>query len=103
MLSMAKREKAYRVPALKKGFEILDVIRSSACGMTASELCKLLELPYSTTFYLLKTMEEYGFLSRDPDSKKFFLGAKLTTTYQSAAPSSDDLRYAMWPRLIWYD
>jgi len=91
MLAMAKREKAYRVPALKKGFEILDVIRSSACGMTASELCKLLELPYSTTFYLLKTMEEYGFLSRDPDSKKFFLGAKLAT-YQSAAPSSDDLR-----------
>ncbi len=98
---MAKKGKSYRVPALKKSFDILDVIRSSAYGRTASELCKLLELPYSTTFYLLRTMEEYGFLSRDPDSKKFYLGAKLVS-YQSSNSQSEDLRVreAASPHLV---
>jgi len=91
MILMGRKGKSYRVPALKRAFDILDLIRSSAYGRTVAELCKLLELPYSTTFYLLKTLEEYGFLSRDPDSKKFYLGSKLAS-FQSSMSQSGDLR-----------
>jgi DNA-binding IclR family transcriptional regulator len=88
---MMKEGKSYRVPALKRAFGILDLIRSSAYGRTVAELSKLLDLPYSTTFYLLKTMEEYGFLRRDPDSRKFYLGGKLVS-YHASMSQSEDLR-----------
>jgi DNA-binding IclR family transcriptional regulator len=97
---MEKKRKSYGVPALEKAFDLLDVIRGSGYGRTAAELCKLLHIPYSTTFYLLKTMEERGFVTRDLDSKKFYLGAKLVSFRNSVAQSEDiRVREAASPHL----
>src|SRR5258708_3796351 len=83
MKAMKKSAKVYRVPALERAFDILDLVRSSGYGRTATELSTLLGLPYSTTFYLLKTMEKHGFLRRDGNDKKFYLGTKWMS-YQGA-------------------
>lgn len=80
---MKKSTKVYNVNALGRAFEMFDLIRASGYGRTATELSKLMGLPYSTTFYLLKTMERHGYLRRDGDSKKFFLGTKLMS-YRAA-------------------
>ena len=86
---MKKTPKVYNVPALERSFDMLDLIRASGYGRTATELSKLMGLPYSTTFYLLKTMERHGFLRRDGDSKKFFLGTKLMS-YRGAGSDGAD-------------
>jgi DNA-binding IclR family transcriptional regulator len=88
---MKKGGKVYGVPALERAFDILDLIRSSGYGRTATELSKLLELPYSTTFYLLKTMEKHGFLRRDGNNKKFYLGTKWMN-YQGAFSQGTDIQ-----------
>src|SRR2546423_260492 len=88
---MNKREKVYNVPALERAFDILDLIRSSAYGRTATELSQLLAVPYSTTFYLLKTMEKHSFLRRDHDNKRFYLGNKLMS-YQGNFGHSGDVQ-----------
>jgi DNA-binding IclR family transcriptional regulator len=87
---MKKPQKIYNVPALERSFDILDLIRSSAYGRTATELSNLMNLPYSTTFYLLKTMERRGFLRRNGDSKKFYLGTKFIS-YQGNMSQSTDI------------
>lgn len=89
-----KQEKLYRVPALERAFDILDLVRSSGFGRTASELSSLLGLPYSTTFYLIKTMERRGFVRRDADNKKFYLGAKLMSFQRGIAPTDIEIRDA---------
>jgi len=86
---MEKRKKVYAVPALERAFEILDLVRSSGYGRTATDLSKLLELPYSTTFYLLKTMEKHGFLRRDGGDKKFYLGSKWISYQGSSSQTTD--------------
>jgi IclR family KDG regulon transcriptional repressor len=85
------RQKVYNVPALERAFDILDLIRSSAYGRSATELSQLLNLPYSTTFYLLKTMEKHRFLRRNGDNKKFYLGTKLMS-YQGNLSQSTDVQ-----------
>jgi IclR family transcriptional regulator, KDG regulon repressor len=81
----------YRVPALEKAFDILDLIKSCAYGRSATELSHLLDLPYSTTFYILKVMETRGFVSRDMGTKRFFLG-KRWINYESVASQNPDVR-----------
>jgi DNA-binding IclR family transcriptional regulator len=88
---MKKLGKVYAVPALERAFDILDLIRSSGYGRTATELSQLLELPYSTTFYLLKTMEKHGFLRREGSNKKFHLGNKWMS-YQGSSSQSTDMQ-----------
>ncbi len=60
-------------------------------GRTVTELSELLKLPYSTTYYLLKTMDRHGFVRRDADTKKFYLGAKLMS-YQGELSENSDLQ-----------
>jgi hypothetical protein len=94
-----KKEKVYRVPALERALDILDLIRSSGLGRTASELSSLLRLPYSTTFYLIKTMEQRGFVRRDDETKKFYLGAKLMSFQGGMEPTDIQIRDASSPSL----
>lgn len=49
---MKNSEKNYKAPAVERAFEILDLIKLSGYGRTASELSTALNLPYSTTFCL---------------------------------------------------
>ena len=88
---MNKPSKDYTTPALDRTFQILDVIKLSGYGRTVSDLSRTLNLPYSTTFYLLKTMERIGLVKRNGDNKRFFLGPKLFS-YQGAMPQSVDLQ-----------
>lgn len=72
-----KVRKRYQVPAVQRAFAILDSLNQSSFGLTAQEVSRAHELPYSTAFYLLETMLDCGYVSRQEDSKKYSLGYKL--------------------------
>jgi DNA-binding IclR family transcriptional regulator len=56
---------------LKKGLAILLSFKNTKTGQTASEISKKVELPFSTTFRILKALEDERFLERDPESKRY--------------------------------
>jgi DNA-binding IclR family transcriptional regulator len=67
----------YRVPALARAFEMLDMLSMSSVGLIKMDFARKLKIPYSSIFNLLTTMEQFGYVRRDPDSGKYYLGLKL--------------------------
>jgi IclR family acetate operon transcriptional repressor len=67
----------YTVPALARAFEMLDMLSMSSVGLIKMDFARKLKIPYSSIFNLLTTMEKFGFVRRDEDTGKYYLGLKL--------------------------
>jgi len=67
----------YTVPALVRAFEMLDMLSMSSVGLIKMDFARKLKIPYSSIFNLLTTMEKFGFVRRDEDTGKYYLGLKL--------------------------
>lgn len=69
--------KTSSVPALERGFAILESVAKSRSGLTLSQLTRALDLPKSSVFCLLLTLERMGYLYRNPVSKRYQCEMKL--------------------------
>ncbi len=67
----------YTVPALERAFQIIDMLERSSLGLTKSEIARRLDLPYSSIFNLLTTLEENRYARKDSESGKYYLGPRL--------------------------
>jgi DNA-binding IclR family transcriptional regulator len=95
-----KVRKRYQVPAVQRAFAILDALNQSSFGLTAQEVSRAHNLPYSTAFYLLETMLDSGYVARQEDSKKYSLGYKLFAFRDGGATrQSLNLRAQAFPSL----
>lgn len=64
----------YNVPALERGLRILGEFGRDRRSLSAPELARRLNLPRSTVFRLLNTLETMGFIERRSDSGDYRLG-----------------------------
>jgi DNA-binding IclR family transcriptional regulator len=69
--------KTSSVPALERGFAILEAVARSRSGLTLSQLTRTLDLPKSSVFCLLLTLERMGYLFRNPVTKRYQCEMKL--------------------------
>ena len=65
------------VPALERGLAILEAVAKSRSGLTISQVTRALNLPKSSVFYLLLTLERAGYLHRNVVSKRYQCEMKL--------------------------
>ena len=65
------------VPALDRGLAILEAIAKTKSGLTLSQLTRTLQLPKSSVFCLLITLERAGYLRRNPVTKRYGCEMKL--------------------------
>ncbi len=72
-----KMPKTYLVPAIKRAFEMIDLIAKSDIGLTISELHRTLKYPMSSTATILYTMETLGYVERDDHTSAYKLSMKL--------------------------
>lgn len=63
--------------AVERAVWILEAVAQHAGGMANAELSRSLEIPKSSASYILRTLERYGYLRRDPASGKYRLGLKV--------------------------
>lgn len=71
---MAQR---YLVPAIKRAFDILEVLAKQDSGLSISELHRLLRLPLSSTATIVYTLTALGYLERDEKSGRYRLSPKM--------------------------
>ena len=71
--------KTKSVPAIEKAFVILEALASSQNGLSVSELTRNLNLPKSSTFGLLLTLERLGYLHRNENNGRYMFGMKIFT------------------------
>ncbi len=76
------------VKSAKRVLEILEVISHVPSGLTVKEVSDQLEFPQSSTFNLMKTLHQEGYLYQDA-LKKYRLGAKLIHLGTTAMESLD--------------
>ena len=65
------------VPSIDRALTIMEVLADSKRGLTNSEISRKQKLPKSTTSYILRTLEQRGYLYKDHDSGKYRVAAKL--------------------------
>ena len=61
----------YHVEVLGKALDILDLLRASRTELRLTDIAEQTSLDLSTTFRLLRTLEERGYVRRDKKTKKF--------------------------------
>lgn len=69
--------KAYLVPAIKRAFEIIDLVAQAGTGVTISQVHRRLHLPLSSAATILYTLQSLGYVERGGDNSGYKLGLKL--------------------------
>jgi DNA-binding IclR family transcriptional regulator len=67
----------YNAPALKKALEIIKLIVRENKSLSVTEIARMLALSKSTTFGILKSLEEEGFVVKVDPTKKYMAGVEL--------------------------
>jgi DNA-binding IclR family transcriptional regulator len=75
----------YRVPALERAFQIIDMLERSSLGLTKTDIAKSLHLPYSSIFNLLNTLEVHSYARKDAESGRYYCGPKFMNGHRLQA------------------
>jgi len=82
---------SYSVPAVETAIKLLNYLKADAQGQRSlAEVCDALDIPRSSGFNIMKTMEKYGFVRFDNDSKRYSLGWALV---ELGARASEQMSY----------
>lgn len=82
------------IQSLERAFGILEEIARNREGINLAELSKAVGLHNSTTFHLVKTMVQLGYIAQGRDSKRYRIGARLFTLAAGALDENTFLALA---------
>ncbi len=68
----------YNVPALEKAIAIIETLSEEEEPIGVSELCKLLDIPKTSVYFILNTLDHQQYISKTEDGK-YKLGNKFIT------------------------
>lgn len=74
---LEKKENEYIVPALERGLRILGEFSASTQTLNPTEVAKRLEIPRSSAFRMMQTLETLGYLTRTDDEGDYRLGVAV--------------------------
>lgn len=80
-----------KVPAADQTLRILMLLARSRGPLAASMIAQQLELPRSTVYHLLATLQQHGFVMHLPNEKRYGLGiaaVELSSAYERHEPLS---------------
>jgi IclR family transcriptional regulator, KDG regulon repressor len=89
----------YRVPAIDRAVQILEILSSTPRGISLAELTVQTGIPKSTLFRILFTMQKFSIVTEDKERKVFSLGMKLID-WGNAAIEKIDLKSIAHPHLV---
>jgi len=82
------------IQSLERAFDILEEIARHREGINLADLSKAVGLHNSTTFHLVKTMAQLGYISQVRDSKRYRIGSRLFTLAAGALEENSFLALA---------
>src|SRR5580698_9056125 len=83
--------KRFRLPAVDRALSLLELLANSQQGLTLSELSRKLNIPKSTTHYLIYTLATRGYVQRGTDGRHFLLGVRFADV-GSSSPADLNLK-----------
>jgi len=82
--------------AVERTLLILEAVAQRQSGMSNADFSRKLKIPKSSASYILRTLEQHGYLRRDRDNGKYRLGMKILSLSR-AALSGVDIREVALP------
>src|ERR1700759_2724282 len=82
--------------AVERTLLILEAVAQREGGMSNAEFSRKLKIPKSSASYILRTLENHGYLRRDGEDGKYQLGMKVVGLSR-AALSGVDVREVALP------
>ncbi|WP_409342458.1 IclR family transcriptional regulator [Paenibacillus sp. MBLB4367] len=70
--------KKYTVPALEKAIAIIETLFKHDEPIGVSELCKMVDIPKTSVFFILNTLDHHEYITKTEDGK-YKLGTKFLT------------------------
>jgi DNA-binding IclR family transcriptional regulator len=92
------RGQDFRLPAVDRAMSLFELLANSQQGLTLSELSRKLNIPKSTTHYLIHTLVTRGYVQRGTDGRHYLLGLRFADV-ASASPAELHLRNLAMPYL----
>jgi DNA-binding IclR family transcriptional regulator len=89
----------YLVPALMRGFAILEALTGERREATLSEIASKLGVTRSSAYRLLYTLQHLGYVTHDPRTKTYTLGSQVLHLGYGYLASRDLVEVAM-PHLV---
>jgi IclR family pca regulon transcriptional regulator len=77
----------YRIAALERGLSVLEAFSRESPTLSMTEIARHMGLNKSTAFRITYTLEELGYLKRDPETKRYRPGLKVLRLGFSAVNS----------------
>jgi len=68
--------KKYNVPALEKAIAIIETLFKHDEAIGVSELCKMVDIPKTSVFFILNTLDQHEYITKTEDGK-YKLGTKF--------------------------
>jgi IclR family transcriptional regulator, KDG regulon repressor len=84
---------------LARGLTIVDLIASAENSVGITELAEKLQIDKSTASRLVQTLVNYGWVERDPKSRRYRIGGKFSVLNQSSPTNHEWLRVLTRPIL----
>lgn len=82
----------YVIPSLDRAFHVLGILAAERRGLTLAELARVTDIPKSTLFRILVTLQKHHVVVADPDGGAFRLGSYLWKLGNSFADQTDLFR-----------
>jgi DNA-binding IclR family transcriptional regulator len=74
----------YHVNNLERALKILELFSTNPEGLTTAQITEKLKIPRNSVFRITATLHDYGYLTRNNESKRFQLSPKLWIIAHSA-------------------
>lgn len=87
-----KQENRYIIPSLDRAFGVLALLAREPKGLSLAELARRTDIPKSTLFRILVTLQKHHCVAADPTGRTFRLGSYLWELGSHFADQSDLFR-----------
>lgn len=94
-MSSSPSSSRYTIQVLAKALDLLEVLGQERAGLTLAELAKRLELPKSSVFRYLVTLEARGYVEKLPETERYRLGLRLFEMGNLVASHFDVTEFAL--------
>src|ERR1700689_1147811 len=75
--------------AVERALAMLEAVAQASDGLSNAEISRKLNIPKSSASYILRTLENQGYLTRDPESGKYRVGLKILNLGRGALGGRD--------------
>lgn len=74
---MQKKEITSSQQSIERALKLLNIMAENRTALTVTEISRLLNISRSTAYAMLNVMTDMNYLSRDPETGKYFLGYQI--------------------------